>query len=219
MKSEPTSFLYPFIDSEETDTSALVADLSASARSKMAQSRELRARTLESLGPAVDLAAGEMAVRFSSGGRLFAFGNGGSATDAESAVQLFREPSVGVPLPAISLVGDRAVLTALANDVGFEVVFSRQIIAHARPVDVAMGFSTSGDSKNVIKALKEASGRGLLTVGFSGYEGGEMGQSPYVSHSFVVGSQSVHRIQEAQSALLLGLHEAVQRALGEGRTA
>ena len=103
-----------------------------------------------------------MAERFRGGGRLFAFGNGGSATDAEGAVELFAEPAVGRrPLPALSLVDDRAVLTALANDVGFELVFSRQLIAHARPGDIAVGFSTSGDSVNVLRAFEEAPRRGF----------------------------------------------------------
>ena len=109
-----------------------------------------------------------MAHRFQHGGRLFTFGNGGSATDAEGTAELFRAPTERPPLAALSLVDDRAVLTALANDVGFELVFSRQIIAHARPGDIAMGFSTSGDSVNVLRAFDEAARRGLLTIGLCG---------------------------------------------------
>ena len=101
-----------------------------------------------------------MAKCFSGGGRSFASGNGGSATDAEGAVALFRQPPWGLALPALSLVDDRAVLTALANDIGFDVVFSRQIIAHAHAGDIAVGFSTSGGSRNVLRALEEASQRG-----------------------------------------------------------
>ena len=137
-----------------------------------------------------------MAKCFAGGGRLFAFGNGGSATDAEGAVALFGHPPHGRPLPALSLVDDRAVLTALANDIGFDVVFSRQIIAHARAGDIAVGFSTSGDSRNVVRALEEASKRGLLTIGLSGYQGGAMAVSDAVAHCLVVRSDSVHRIQE-----------------------
>ena len=87
-----------------------------------------------------------MAERFAHGGRLFSFGNGGSATDAQGTAELFRHPPHGRPLPALSLVDDQAVLTALSNDVGFELVFSRQLIAHAAAGDIAVGFSTSGDS-------------------------------------------------------------------------
>jgi D-sedoheptulose 7-phosphate isomerase len=116
----------------------------------------------------------------------------------------------------MSLVDDRAVLTALANDIGFELVFSRQIIAHAAGGDIAVGFSTSGDSVNVLRGLEECSRRGLLTIGLSGYEGGAMAASPAVVHCLVVRSESVHRIQEAQNALLLQLWTLVQAGLNEG---
>ena len=164
------------------------------------------------------MAARAMADCFGRGGRLFAFGNGGSATDAVGAVELFRNPPSGRPLPALSLVDDRAVLTALSNDVGFDLVFSRQIIAHAKSDDIAIGFSTSGDSENVLRAFEEAARRGLLTIGLCGYEGGEMAVSEAVDHCLVVRSDSVHRIQEAQHALMLELWSKVQARLqGSGR--
>ncbi|HEX3842344.1 MAG TPA: SIS domain-containing protein [Acidimicrobiales bacterium] len=213
---EPTGFLYPFIEAEERDASGLIADLAASARSKMEISRGLRATTLERCAAGVDGAGAAMAERFRHGGRLFAFGNGGSATDAEGTVDLFRNPPYGRPLAAMSLVDDRAVLTALANDVGFELVFSRQIIAHAQPGDMVIGFSTSGDSLNLLEAFAEASKRELLTVGLSGSEGGAMADGRRVEHCLVVRSDSVHRIQEAQDALVLQLWATVQRCLGEG---
>jgi hydrogenase expression/formation protein HypE len=153
MSSEPTAFLYPFIESEERDSTRLLVDLAASAREKVALSRALRASTVERCGDELEGAAAAMADRFGRGARLFAFGNGGSATDAEGAVDLLRRPPAGRPLPAVSLVDDRAVLTALANDVGFDLVFSRQIIAHAHAGDIAVGFSTSGDSVNVLRGL------------------------------------------------------------------
>jgi D-sedoheptulose 7-phosphate isomerase len=149
---------------------------------------------------------------------LLAFGNGGSATDAEGAVSLFRNPRRGRPLPAMSLVDDRAVLTALANDIGFEVVFSRQIIAHGRAGDIAVGFSTSGGSQNVLRALEEAWRRGLMTVGLSGYDGGAMAASEAVGYCLVVRSDSIHRIQEAQDALVLQLWSTVQLKLGNRST-
>jgi D-sedoheptulose 7-phosphate isomerase len=215
MTSEPTGFLYPFIEAEERDSSSLMADLAASARSKIAASRAIRAATLERCGDALASAGRAMADRFAAGGRLFAFGNGGSATDAEGTVELFRDPPHGRALPAMSLVDDRAVLTALANDVGFELVFSRQIIAHAKEGDVALGFSTSGGSVNVLGAFDEAARRRLLTVGLCGYEGGAMAQSGSVDHCLVVRSDSVHRIQEAQDALVLRLWSIVQERLDD----
>jgi D-sedoheptulose 7-phosphate isomerase len=211
--SEPTSFLYPFIEAEERDATSLIADLAGSARAKVGASRALRAATLAGCAEIVAQAGAAMAERFERGGRLFAFGNGGSATDADGTVELFRSPPSGRPLPAVSLVDDRAVLTALANDVGFELVFSRQLIAHARPDDIAVGFSTSGDSLNLLQAFAEASRRGLLTVGLCGYEGGAMATGDTVEHCLVVRSDSVHRIQEAQDALVLELWSTVQRCL------
>ncbi len=101
-----------------------------------------------------------MADRFGRGGRLFTFGNGGSATDAQGTAELFRLPPYGRPLPALSLVEDQAVLTALSNDVGFELVFSRQVIAHAEPEDIAVGFSTSGDSPTFCAPSKKRPGEG-----------------------------------------------------------
>jgi D-sedoheptulose 7-phosphate isomerase len=211
---EPTAFLYPFIDAEEHDANRLLAHLAGSARAKMADSAAVRTTTLQRCRPDLDRAAEAMAARFLAGGRLFAFGNGGSATDADGTVELFRNPPDGRPLPAVSLLDNPAVLTALANDIGFDAVFARQIIAHARPPDIAVAFSTSGDSVDVTRALEEASRRGLLTVGLCGYEGGAMALSACVSHCLVVRCDSVHRIQEAQAALTLALWSSVQSCLG-----
>lgn len=218
MSAEPTGFLYPFIEAEERDGSALVADLTHSARSKMDESRALRAATLERCREALETAAAAMASCFAHGARVLAFGNGGSATDAAGTVDLFRRPPYGRPLPALSLVEDQAVLTALANDVGFDLVFSRQIIAHGQAGDIAVGFSTSGDSVNLLRAFEEASRRGLVTVGLCGYEGAAMAVSDAVHHCLVVRSESVHRIQETQDALMLELWSAVQRHLAEPGT-
>jgi len=211
--AEPTNFLYPFIDSEERDSGSLLVDLAASARAKMAQSRELQLATLGQWATVTETLGADMAARFAAGGRLYTFGNGGSATDAEMTAQMFRRPISGRPLPAWPLVDDRAVLTALANDVGFELVFSRQLIAHARRGDMAMGLSTSGNSDNVMRAFSEAKHRGLLTIGLAGYNGGAMAANDNVDFCLVVGSDSVHRIQEAQDALVFELWSVVQRHL------
>jgi len=217
MSSEPTGFLYPFIEAEERNAATLLVDLARSAAAKIGESESLRAASLERWEEMLEEAGSSMAGRFASGGRLFAFGNGGSASDAEATVQLFRDPPSGRALPALSLVDDRAVLTALANDVGFDLVFSRQLIAHARPGDIAVGFSTSGDSANVLRGLEEAARRQLLTIGLCGYEGSAMARSDAVAHCLVVRSESVHRVQEAQAALTLGLWSVVQGHLDEGR--
>jgi D-sedoheptulose 7-phosphate isomerase len=218
MTPEPTNFLYPFIDSEERDSSSLLVDLASSARGKMAQSRALQLATLDQWAPVIDKLGAEMAALFNRGARMYTFGNGGSATDAEMTAQMFRHPISGRALPAWPLVDDRAVLTALANDVGFELVFSRQLIAHARAGDIAMGLSTSGNSDNVMKAFAEAKHRGLMTVGLAGYDGGAMAGNPNVDYCLVVRSDSVHRIQEAQDALVFELWSVLQRHLADHPT-
>jgi D-sedoheptulose 7-phosphate isomerase len=213
---DPTDFLYPFIEAEHADASLLLADLATSAEAKIVASRALRAATLECCTDDVERAGVAMARRLGHGGRLLCFGNGGSATDAEAMATLFQEPPSGMPLTALSLAGDSAVLTALANDVGFDVVFSRQITAYGRPEDIAVGFSTSGDSINVVRALEEGARRGLLTVGLCGYDGGAMARSDAVRHCLVVRSDSVHRIQETQAALVRALWSTVQRWMDDG---
>ena len=128
-----TNFLYPFIEAEEPDADALLDDLAASARGKAAESARLQRASLEEYGDGADREAGaEMADRFRRGGRLYTFGNGGSSTDAATLASLFAGPPAAAPSPAWSLAADQAVVTALGNDVGFELIFTRQIIAHAR---------------------------------------------------------------------------------------
>jgi D-sedoheptulose 7-phosphate isomerase len=210
---ESTDFLYPFIEGDETDATSLLADLARSADEKSVQSDDLARSTLATTTEQLVRIAAAMAERFDAGAQLFTCGNGGSATDAAGVASLFARPPAGRPLPARSLVADEAVLTALANDVGFDVVFSRQLIAHARPGDIVVGFSTSGNSENVIRAFEEAAGRGLLTVGFAGYDGGQMAACDALQHLVVVRSDSVHRIQEAQSRTAYVLWEHVQEEL------
>lgn len=211
---EPTNFLYPFIDATESDATALLADLADSASRKAAESAALRHRTLESHADLIATAGAEMARRFTASGRLFTFGNGGSSTDAATLAALFSQPPEGEPLPAWSLTADQAVLTALGNDVGFDLVFARQLIARARPGDIAIAMSTSGNSADLLLAMREAHGRGIYTIGFTGYDGGAFAANPDVDVCFVVRSQSVHRIQEAQALLGYRLWTAVHAGKG-----
>ena len=214
MVPEGTDFLYPFIEGDERDADALLADLGRSAAAKAEESVRLRSATLTRSRGDLDAAATAIAGAFAGGGRLFTFGNGGSSTDAASLATLFARPPWGRALPARGLVEDTAIVTALGNDVGFELVFSRQLIAHGAAGDIAVGFSTSGSSRNVLTAFAEARGRGILTVGLAGYDGGEMAASPDVQHCLVVRSDSVHRVQETQAAVGFALWTAVQAALG-----
>ncbi len=218
MSKEATDFLYPFIEADERDADSLLADLARSAEAKWAQSSRLREETLTRCRPQLEAAAAAMAARFEAGGRLFTFGNGGSATDADEVAQLFTGPPWGSPLPARSLATDHAVLTALSNDIGFDVVFSRQLEAHGRPADMALGLSTSGNSDNLLRAFAQAGKQGMLTIGLAGYDGGRMGASEDLEHCFVARSDSVHRIQETQSALAHALWAAVQTELDQKGT-
>ncbi len=212
-KEEPTNFLYPFIDAQEDDPKSLLADLAASAQAKAAESLALRRSTLEANTELIGRAAAEMARRFSTGGRLFTFGNGGSCTDCTTLARLFAQPPVGEPLPAWSLTADQAIMTALGNDVGFELVFARQLIARGKSGDIAIAMSTSGSSPNLMAAFKEARHRGMYTIGFAGYDGGAFAKSPDVDACFVVRSQSVHRIQESQALLGYQLWLAVHNRM------
>ncbi len=209
--AEGTDFLYPFIEGDETDHATLLSDLAQSAQGKWQTSLDLASTTVTESDRLLRETAFAMSQRFRAGGRLFVFGNGGSSTDADEVVALYTRPPHGRTLPARSLVTDQAVLTALANDVGFDKVFSRQLIAHAQPQDIAMGFSTSGNSENLMVAFAEAAKRGLLTVGLAGIDGGRMASDAHLSHCLVARSQSVHRVQEAQAALTHQLWGYIQQ--------
>ena len=218
MSDEATNFLYPFIDAEEDDPKSLFADLTASAQAKAAESLALRRSTVEANADLLEAAASEMAGRFAAGGRMFTFGNGGSCTDSTTLARLFARPPIGTPgksLPAWSLTADQAIVTALGNDVGFELVFARQLIARAKAGDIAIAMSTSGNSPNLLSALAEARQRGLYTIGFAGYDGGAFTNNPNVDTCFVVRSQSVHRIQESQALLGYQLWLAVHERSGD----
>ena len=156
-----SDFLYPFLEGVGPDVPALLDDLAASAQAKAEVSDRLRSETLEREATTITAVADAMAARFHAGGRLFTFGNGGSSTDAASVAVLFASPPWGEALPARCLADDTAVLSALGNDVGFELVFSRQLIAHARAVDIALGLSTSGGSRNLLAAFREARQRDI----------------------------------------------------------
>jgi len=208
-----SSFLYPMLDEQEQDATGLLADLARSAQAKAVESAWTCTSTLAGIGEALDRTAQAMADALAAGGRLFCFGNGGSATDAAGLAALFVSPATGRCLPARSLVADPAVLTALANDIGVEVLFARQLIAHGRTGDIALGLSTSGGSANVLRAFEQARRLGMLTVGLAGYGGGAMRTCAALQHCLAVDGQSVHRTQEAQSAVAFALWERVQERL------
>ena len=208
--------LYPFLYAGQVDLDAVMEQVRQSTAAKAAEAVTLREVVAEREADRLAACAQAMARSFATGGKLLAFGNGGSSTDAQDVVTTFMNPGDGGrPLPAISLTSDVAVVTALSNDIGFEVVFARQVAAWGRPGDVALGLSTSGGSANVLHGFEEASKRGLLTVGLAGYDGGKMAEAGTIDYLIVVPSSSVHRIQEAQTTVYHVLWELTQQALAE----
>jgi D-sedoheptulose 7-phosphate isomerase len=210
--------LYPFLyDGGGNAVADVLAEVRRSKSDKAAEIVALRQRIGTDYADRLDACAAALAGSFRAGGRMFTFGNGGSSSDAQAVAQLFLDPGAGArPLPAVALTTDVAVVTALSNDVGFEVVFARQLAAFARPGDVAVGLSTSGGSANVLAAFAEARRLGLVTVGFAGYDGGRMAEAAAagaIDHLFVVPSASVHRIQEAQTTTYHVLWELTQSCL------
>ncbi|MBW3554979.1 MAG: SIS domain-containing protein [Gemmatimonadetes bacterium] len=204
-------FLYPFLGEAEDDLEAVLEDVRRSVVMKAEDVAELRRRMLETGAGA--LLAGGAALRRSldAGGRVLAFGNGGSATDAADVVADFRAGPHGLkPRPALDLTEDPAILSAIGNDIGPDAVFARQIIAYGREGDVALAFSTSGDSRNVVRALEEAGRRGIQTMAFVGYDGGRIAAEALADTVIIAPSQHIPRIQEAHATAYHLLRELVE---------
>jgi D-sedoheptulose 7-phosphate isomerase len=210
--------LYPFLYPDEETPSTVIEQVRHSTEEKAREIVALRETLAQRHGPRLVECARALADRFRAGARLYTFGNGGSSTDAQDLAQLFLYPPPPArPLPARALAQDAAVVTALSNDVGFEVVFARQLAALARRGDVAIGLSTSGGSRNALAAFDEAARRGLTTVGLCGHDGGPMAELGSIDYLFVVPSPSVHRVQEAQTTIYHVLWELTAWQLTDGR--
>jgi D-sedoheptulose 7-phosphate isomerase len=208
--------LYPFLYAGSGDLDAVLSQVEHSTVDKVREIVALRGDVLAADRDRLLACAQDLARAFRGGGRLLAFGNGGSSTDAQDLASLFLSPAGDAkPLPAFGLTNDIAVVTALSNDVGFDVVFARQIGAFGRAGDIAVGLSTSGSSANLLRAFDEAARRGMVTVGIAGYDGGKMAELDSIDHLFVVPSPSVHRIQEAQTTLYHALWELTLGALDD----
>jgi D-sedoheptulose 7-phosphate isomerase len=210
-----SAFLYPFLgDRHEHSETSLVESVADSILAKTRDARALRDRVLVENAERIAGAIAEMAQRVAAGGQLVAFGNGGSATDATDFVLDCVMPEDGSqPIPAISLALEPAILTAVANDVGTDVMFLRQLIAQGRSGDVAIAFSTSGGSRNVMLALEEARKRGMLTVALLGYDGGEIVRRGLVDVAIVVHCDYIPRIQEAQGTVYHVIREGIAREI------
>lgn len=215
------SFLYSFLGSEEDHTTRESAgpdeipvkksdrkmhdtllEVAASIRMKAQDDAELRVKVAETMADEIAAAISLLQEARAQSGRALIFGNGGSATDANDFAYDLVHPLMSLqPYPAISLSRESAVLSALANDIGPDVLFMRQIIAQATSQDVAIGISTSGGSKNVLMAFEEARKRGMRTIALLGYDGGEVVRRRLADIAIVVPSDYIPRIQEVQATI------------------
>jgi D-sedoheptulose 7-phosphate isomerase len=182
---------------------------------KVRESASVQAAFFAEQAENVSRCATALAERFARGGRLLTLGNGGSACDAQHVAVEFMHPvfEKRAALPAIALPSDTAMLTAVGNDQDFSLGFARQLELLAGPNDAVLAISTSGKSRNVIRALQVAKERSLLSVAFTGRDGGKL--PGLADHCFVVPSFSVHRIQETHAVLIHLLWDLVHLTRGE----
>jgi D-sedoheptulose 7-phosphate isomerase len=214
-----SSFLYPFLAESERGLEEVIDDVARSVVMKAEDVGALREQTLTDARETLPAAAAALREALDAGAKLLALGNGGSATDAMDAVADFRDPPHGwPPRRAMDLTEDAAIITAIANDIGADAIFARQVIAYGREGDALLCLSTSGNSSNVIEALAEARRRGLVTVAMVGYDGGRVAEERLADHVVVTRSQHIPRIQEAQASAYHALRELVELAGGEAST-
>ncbi|MGB0083770.1 MAG: SIS domain-containing protein [Rhodomicrobiaceae bacterium] len=211
--------LYPFLHGKPQDATQLDAALMHSVAEKAKDSRQTNEAFFAEQAPILVAAAKSVADVYRKGGRLFTMGNGGSSCDASHVAVEFVHPiTAGRPaLAAINLVADLAMISAVGNDVGFEHVFVRQVVAQAKAGDGLVGISTSGNSANLIAAFAKAKDMGLLTIGLTGGDGGKMKSAGVVDHCLVVPSSSIHRIQECHVTAYHILWDLVHTLLADDR--
>src|SRR5215212_782613 len=208
-----SSFLYPMLGKGEQPLEKVVEEVQGSILQKMEEVNAMRVAAAETEAEGISKMAVAITDRLERGGKLITFGNGGSATDANDLVADCVAPPPGFrSIPAVSLSAEPANITAIANDIGREAIFARQLIAHAKPEDVAIGISTSGGSANILAALAEARKRDLLTVGIVGYDGGRILSERLADHAVVVRSDYIPRIQEVQASIYHVLRGLLERS-------
>jgi D-sedoheptulose 7-phosphate isomerase len=197
---------YPFLHDDTPKPQDLMDELRFSLLEKARESVEVKSRFFADNQDTILQASLALAKAFHHGRKLLVCGNGGSATDAQHiAVEFMHPVTVGrKALPAICLANDMAMVTAVANDVGFADVFTRQIIALGTAGDILLGISTSGNSENLIHAFETARRMKLVTIGFAGDDGGRMAamrDKELLDFCLTVPTSSIHRIQETHVAL------------------
>jgi D-sedoheptulose 7-phosphate isomerase len=206
-----SGFLYPFLGTEKQGTADLVAQVASSIVMKVRDDALLRAQVAREEAEIISNTALAIHERLRRGGKLILFGNGGSATDANDfAIDCVLPTSGYQSVPAVSLSLEPANITAVANDIGSDAIFLRQLIAQARSEDVAIAISTSGGSRNIIMALEEARKRNLLTVALLGYDGGEIKRKRLADFPVVVNCDYIPRIQEVQASIYHVIRESLE---------
>lgn len=211
--------LYPFLHGARQDSARVDEALLESVRQKSKDSLTVKEAFFRDGAAQVVEVARALAKAFENGGKLFTMGNGGSSCDASHiAVEFLHPVTAGRPaLPAVNLVADTAMISAVGNDVGFDHIFVRQLIAQARRGDALIGVSTSGNSGNLLAAFARSRDLGLLTIGLAGGGGGKMKESRDLDYCLVAPSDSVHRIQECHMAIYHILWDLVHTLLADKR--
>jgi D-sedoheptulose 7-phosphate isomerase len=182
---------------------------------KCRESADIKAQFFETNAREIEVICRRVAAALDSGHSLYVMGNGGSSCDAAHVAVEFVHPIIAKrrAFPAFALGGDTALLTAIGNDTDFSQIFAEQLKLFAKPGDIALGISTSGMSGNVNYALQAAREMGMLTIGFSGKDGGRV--KNIAEFCLTVPSFSIHRIQEVHTTLLHVLWDMVHVMLGE----
>jgi len=190
-----------------------------SVKQKAEHSVTVKQAFFENNAQAIINAAQAIAQVYLNKGRMLSMGNGGSSCDASHFAVEFQHPvTAGRPaLPAINLVMDTAMMSAVANDVGIKHIFVRQLEAHGQNNDGLFGFSTSGNSENILAAFDKAKQFGITTFGLAGGNGGDMKASGLVDHCLFVDTDSIHRVQEVHVATYHILWDLVHTLLADQR--
>lgn len=215
---ETLSGLYPFLHDKKQDPTALNTALLQSVELKAEDHTKVLNEFFQTHAQDIVDTAKTIAETYRSDGRLLTMGNGGSSCDAAHVAVEFQHPvTAGRPaLTAINLTSDITMMTAVGNDIGFDHIYTRQVIAQGRKGDCLIGLSTSGNSDNLVNAFEKAKEMGIRTIGFAGMSGGAMNEIG-LDHCLTIKSQSIHRIQECHLTIYHILWDLVHTLLADDR--
>ncbi len=217
--SKKMEALYPFLHGKEKEPAAQKQSLLESIRQKVAQSVSEKETFFAENSEALIEIRAAIAKVYRQKQRMFSMGNGGSSCDAAHFAVEFQHPvTAGRPaLPCTSLTMDTAMISAIANDVGVDHIFSRQVEALGQLGDGLIGFSTSGNSKNLIDAFRMAKKLGITTIGMAGGDGGAMLSCGYLDFCLVAKTDSIHRVQEVHVTTYHIIWDLVHTLLADHR--